>query len=249
MVDIFDSLPLRAIGPWTAFPWLRFRPTAVLDDGPRCPYRGPFGPTAAWPVDRRSRMADRGQADRPAGQQAVSAVTSIEHLVEYRRPARYTPASRDRRRPSRRAAADPIRSPRSRPPSATGSRRASRRRPTRRSRGWAAIAGGHHTLIHAPTGSGKTLAAFLWCLDRLATRPDARRDPRGQPGTVRVLYVSPLKALTYDVERNLRAPLTGIGLAAQRLGEPVPHDHGRQPDGRHAQPRTAARSPGTRRTS
>ena len=44
--------------------------------------------------------------------------------------------------------------------------------------GWAAIAEGHHTLIHAPTGSGKTLAAFLWCLDRLATAPDARADPR-----------------------------------------------------------------------
>ena len=85
--------------------------------------------------------------------------------------------------------------------------------------GWAAISQGHHTLIHAPTGSGKTLAAFLWTLDRLA------RDPRprdAQPGTVRVLYVSPLKALAYDIERNLRAPLAGIGLAAERLGEPRP---------------------------
>jgi ATP-dependent Lhr-like helicase len=85
--------------------------------------------------------------------------------------------------------------------------------------GWAAISQGHHTLIHAPTGSGKTLAAFLWTLDRLA------RDPRPrdkQPGTVRVLYVSPLKALAYDIERNLAAPLTGIGLAAERLGEPRP---------------------------
>src|SRR5262245_56444295 len=83
--------------------------------------------------------------------------------------------------------------------------------------GWAAITQGHHTLIHAPTGSGKTLAAFLWCLDRLATDP--RPAPtRERPGAVRVLYVSPLKALTYDIERNLRAPLTGIGLAATRLG-------------------------------
>ncbi len=89
-------------------------------------------------------------------------------------------------------------------------------------RGWAAIAAGHHTLIHAPTGSGKTLAAFLWALDRLATDPTPERT-RADPGTVRVLYVSPLKALTYDVERNLRAPLTGIGHASQRLGEPVPH--------------------------
>ena len=87
--------------------------------------------------------------------------------------------------------------------------------------GWAAIAAGHHTLIHAPTGSGKTLAAFLWCLDRLTTDP---RPPatRAAPGHVRVLYVSPLKALAYDVERNLRAPLAGIAIAADRLGRPVP---------------------------
>ena len=78
--------------------------------------------------------------------------------------------------------------------------------------GWAAISQGRHTLIHAPTGSGKTLAAFLWTLDRLAN------EPRSDAKTVRVLYVSPLKALTYDVERNLRAPLAGIALAAARLG-------------------------------
>ncbi|HTR50978.1 MAG TPA: DEAD/DEAH box helicase [Kofleriaceae bacterium] len=70
-------------------------------------------------------------------------------------------------------------------------------------RGWAAIARGRHTLMLAPTGSGKTLAAFLWALDRLATP--------GAPGT-RVVYISPLKALAYDVERNLRAPLAGMGL-------------------------------------
>jgi ATP-dependent Lhr-like helicase len=82
--------------------------------------------------------------------------------------------------------------------------------------GWASISASRHTLIHAPTGSGKTLAAFLWCLDRLAT------EPRPRTRTVRVLYVSPLKALIYDVERNLRAPLAGIRLAAERLGQPVP---------------------------
>ena len=87
--------------------------------------------------------------------------------------------------------------------------------------GWAAISEGRHTLIHAPTGSGKTLAAFLWCLDRLARDPSPPR-VKGTVGHVRVLYISPLKALTYDIERNLRAPLTGIGLAAQRLGEAVP---------------------------
>ena len=81
--------------------------------------------------------------------------------------------------------------------------------------GWASISDGRHTLIHAPTGSGKTLAAFLWTLDRLA------REPRPKTPAVRVLYVSPLKALIYDVERNLRAPLAGIRLAAERLGEPM----------------------------
>ncbi|HEX5038644.1 MAG TPA: DEAD/DEAH box helicase [Candidatus Limnocylindria bacterium] len=82
--------------------------------------------------------------------------------------------------------------------------------------GWAAISGGRHTLIHAPTGSGKTLAAFLWCLDRLMT------ESRPSNATVRVLYVSPLKALAYDVERNLRAPLAGIRRTAERLGVEVP---------------------------
>ncbi|MDQ2941933.1 MAG: DEAD/DEAH box helicase, partial [Chloroflexota bacterium] len=82
--------------------------------------------------------------------------------------------------------------------------------------GWPVISGGHHTLLHAPTGSGKTLAAFLWCVDRLMTEPAPQRE------TVRVLYVSPLKALTYDVERNLRAPLAGIRRIAERLGVSVP---------------------------
>ncbi|MCC7418595.1 MAG: DEAD/DEAH box helicase [Acidobacteria bacterium] len=78
--------------------------------------------------------------------------------------------------------------------------------------GWPPIARGESSLIVAPTGSGKTLAAFLWCLDRLMFAPapsSARR--------CRVLYVSPLKALAVDVERNLRAPLAGIaGIAAAR---------------------------------
>ena len=71
--------------------------------------------------------------------------------------------------------------------------------------GWPAIASGEHTLICAPTGSGKTLASFLWGIDRLAREPD-----RLGSG-VRIVYVSPLKALSYDIERNLRAPLQGIG--------------------------------------
>jgi ATP-dependent Lhr-like helicase len=86
--------------------------------------------------------------------------------------------------------------------------------------GWAAIAGGGHVLLHAPTGSGKTLAAFLWGLDRLLRSPAPPRTAAGG-ASVRILYVSPLKALTYDVERNLRAPLAGIALAGRRLGTPV----------------------------
>ena len=81
---------------------------------------------------------------------------------------------------------------------------------------WGALAGGAHTLVVAPTGSGKTLSAFLAALDRLllGEGPDDR--PSG-PGT-RVLYISPLKALAVDVERNLRAPLAGIAREAAALG-------------------------------
>src|SRR5215218_18356 len=68
--------------------------------------------------------------------------------------------------------------------------------------GWPAIASGAHTLIQAPTGSGKTLAAFLYGIDRLTDSPGEG---------LRLLYVSPLKALNYDVERNLRGPLAGLG--------------------------------------
>jgi ATP-dependent Lhr-like helicase len=79
--------------------------------------------------------------------------------------------------------------------------------------GWPAIARGESTLILAPTGSGKTLTAFLWCLNRLLFEPAP--DPRQR---CRVLYVSPLKALAVDVERNLRAPLAGIGNIAAATG-------------------------------
>ncbi len=81
--------------------------------------------------------------------------------------------------------------------------------------GWPAIAARDHTLLLAPTGSGKTLAAFLWAIDRLGTAPPPAKKQR-----TRVLYVSPLRALAFDVEKNLRAPLAGIALAAERLGEP-----------------------------
>lgn len=73
---------------------------------------------------------------------------------------------------------------------------------------------GAHTLVVAPTGSGKTLAAFLWSIDRLASEPV----PEDALARCRVLYVSPLKALAVDVERNLRSPLVGVGHAAARLG-------------------------------
>ena len=83
---------------------------------------------------------------------------------------------------------------------------------------WRAIGQGDDTLVIAPTGSGKTLAAFLWAIDRLAAAPV----PADRKRRTRVLYVSPLKALAVDIERNLRSPLTGIRQAAQRLGLPEP---------------------------
>ena len=82
--------------------------------------------------------------------------------------------------------------------------------------GWPPIARGESTLILAPTGSGKTLAAFLWCLDRLMLHPP----PAGRRHGCRVVYVSPLKALAVDVERNLRSPLAGIANMARRMGVP-----------------------------
>ncbi len=81
-------------------------------------------------------------------------------------------------------------------------------------RGWPILRDGGHGLLLAPTGSGKTLAAFLACIDRLS-RPDA---PAPEGDGFRVVYVSPLKALVYDIERNLRAPLVGIANAASAMG-------------------------------
>ena len=89
---------------------------------------------------------------------------------------------------------------------------------------WASIRGGSHTLVVAPTGSGKTLAAFLWAIDRLVSGGSSAAGTGARPEGPRtqVLYVSPLKALAVDVERNLRSPLAGIGQAARRLGLPEP---------------------------
>ncbi|WP_236788734.1 ATP-dependent helicase [Amycolatopsis sp. GM8] len=83
---------------------------------------------------------------------------------------------------------------------------------------WRAAQAGEHALVVAPTGSGKTLAAFLWALDRLAAGPPPETPAR----RCRVLYVSPLKALAVDVQRNLRAPLAGISQASRRLGQTPP---------------------------
>ncbi|MGO9497159.1 MAG: DEAD/DEAH box helicase [Solirubrobacteraceae bacterium] len=85
---------------------------------------------------------------------------------------------------------------------------------------WPAIASGEHVLISAPTGSGKTLAAFLWAIDKLASQPgrvEEGREGSGRGGAggadrrIGLVYVSPLKALSYDIDRNLRVPLRGIG--------------------------------------
>lgn len=90
-------------------------------------------------------------------------------------------------------------------------------RPTAPQRlGWPAIAREESTLILAPTGTGKTLSAFLWCLDRLMLQ---RAESEGEG--CRVIYISPLKALAVDVERNLRAPLAGIANMARLQGEKV----------------------------
>src|SRR3978361_495492 len=82
---------------------------------------------------------------------------------------------------------------------------------------WEAIANGDNPLVIAPPGPGKTLAAFLWAIDRLASS-----DPRAATAGTRVLYVSPLKALAVDVERNLSTPLTGIARVAERRGVAAP---------------------------
>ena len=94
--------------------------------------------------------------------------------------------------------------------------------------GWPVIARGENALILAPTGTGKTLAAFLWCLDRLMLQPahpgDRNRNVArvGHPPSqgCRIVYVSPLKALAVDVERNLRSPLAGMANMARRMGVP-----------------------------
>ncbi|WP_300266659.1 ATP-dependent helicase [Microbacterium sp.] len=83
---------------------------------------------------------------------------------------------------------------------------------------WEAISAGKHALVVAPTGSGKTLSAFLWAIDSVFREKTEMPDAAG----TRILYISPLKALGVDVERNLRSPLVGIGQSARRLGIHAP---------------------------
>ncbi|NOZ27120.1 MAG: DEAD/DEAH box helicase, partial [Chloroflexi bacterium] len=102
------------------------------------------------------------------------------------------------------------------------------------SMGWPPIQRGEHTLILSPTGSGKTLAAFLWGIDaifreisesasqRVSESASQRVGEREEPGVLRLVYISPLKALNNDIERNLRVPLAGIRRVARELGEPLP---------------------------
>ncbi|WP_341947697.1 ATP-dependent helicase [Microbacterium sp. LWH11-1.2] len=106
---------------------------------------------------------------------------------------------------------------------------------------WDAISAGKHALVVAPTGSGKTLSAFLWAIDSvfrehmdpstgsgtqgkpsLSEKLEKSEKPKKDAARTRILYISPLKALGVDVERNLRSPLIGIGQSARRLGLPAP---------------------------
>src|SRR5687768_13654844 len=84
--------------------------------------------------------------------------------------------------------------------------------------GWPAIASGAHTLILAPTGTGKTLAAFLWELNALIV--DGLREPL--PNAIQLLYISPLKALNNDIQRNLEQPLAQLRTRFDQAGETIP---------------------------
>ncbi len=108
--------------------------------------------------------------------------------------------------------------------------------------GWPVIARGENALILAPTGTGKTLAAFLWCLDRLMLQlpnpGDKEKDlaRMGHPASrgCRIVYVSPLKALAVDVERNLRSPLAGMANMARRMGVRVSRSSHQRAHRRHS---------------
>ncbi len=173
---------------------------AVVGAAPRQPAAGRAGPR-----ERRHARSPRCAGGWPAGCSAPAAdrfaVGGRKSSYPWRTMDAVTDA--DRFSPATRAWFD-------------GAFEQADRRPS--AGAWEAIGRGDHTLVVAPTGSGKTLAAFLWSLDRLAATPPPD-DPKRR---CRVLYVSPLKALAVDVERNLRAPLAGIRQAATRLGLPLP---------------------------
>ena len=129
-------------------------------------------------------------------------------------------------------------------PPAPGSRPPSPSRRPAQVGAWQAVSAGAHALVVAPTGSGKTLSAFLWSLDRIA----AARYGRGRSERCRVLYVSPLKALAVDVERNLRAPLAGIRATPDGCGARA-RPHRRHPLRRHPRDASGATWRQPRRTS
>ena len=111
-------------------------------------------------------------------------------------------------------------------------------------KGWPAIASGAHTLILAPTGTGKTLAAFLWELNELIVR--GIEEPL--PNAVHLLYISPLKALNNDIQRNLDRPLAELRERFASRGERVSRDPSSGPHRRHSGSRPARGCSGNRRT-
>ena len=113
-------------------------------------------------------------------------------------------------------------------------------------RAWPAIASGDNVLLTAPTGSGKTLAAFLYCLDQLARRAHRRAASTDQ---TQVVYVTPLKALSNDVKRNLEEPLAEILAAAARGRARRPAPAGGGAHRRHLDGGTAGGGQASRRTS
>ena len=112
-------------------------------------------------------------------------------------------------------------------------------------KGWPAIASGAHTLILAPTGTGKTLAAFLWELNAADRRAESK-EPLGN--AVHLLYISPLKALNNDIQRNLDRPLAELRETIRGCREGISRDSGRCADGRHSSVGAGEDAAGSRRT-
>src|SRR5215468_9134947 len=168
--------------------------------------------SSIWHGRRLARDSSRGQADGIVCRAGQDGCMPAKTRTRSEAPPPHAAAPDGTRPPAGRAGADPL----------AGFSALAREwftgaftEPTPAQAGaWSSIAGGDNTLVIAPTGSGKTLAAFLWALDRLARTP-VPADPKLR---CRVLYISPLKALAVDIERNLRAPLAGMRHVAQRRG-------------------------------